>query len=177
MHLTKTQESELLAMIRAGRGKVSPEAVVDAAKSPASSLHSLVGWDRSDDELAHRYRLERARLVLAALKLRDDEETQRQLSRVKSAPERERLASVLAQMEAVGARRTISYETGNTKRCYRDVVQELTNGNEARVLQQLRRELEIFVQSRACLHPEFFLWMQRVLADANNQWPEPQADA
>jgi hypothetical protein len=56
---------EALAKIEAARGSLEPEAILDAAKDPASPLHKLFEWD--DDRAAHEYRLHQARYLIRAI--------------------------------------------------------------------------------------------------------------
>jgi hypothetical protein len=60
---------ERLERLRAaGAGELTPEAVVEDARHPASPLHSLFEWD--DTQAAHQYRLVQARAVIRAVIVR-----------------------------------------------------------------------------------------------------------
>jgi hypothetical protein len=53
---------ELNRLAKKHRGNLTPEVVLEAAKDPASPLHSRFEWD--DDVAAHKWRLEQARVLL-----------------------------------------------------------------------------------------------------------------
>ena len=59
-----------LAFIAAG-GDLTPSAVVDAARNPASAMHSLFDWD--DAVAAEKWRLEQARSVIRHIHVIDDD--------------------------------------------------------------------------------------------------------
>lgn len=164
--LNRAQQAELSALLSQHRGVLHPRQIVEVARDASSSLHQLIGWDRDADELADRYRLERARLVLAALKLRADEETQRQTGRIRDEAERQRLNGILAEMKRRESRKLIHY-SDDREGGYRDVVRELVEGRESSILAQLVKELEGWVSSRATLHPRFHDHMLRVVETVN----------
>lgn len=175
MRLNEQQEATLLALLKQGRGTIRAEDVVETARDPGNPLHKLIGWDRSDDELAARYRLDRARLAIQLLQLRHSEEVQREIGKAKSAEDRERLRNLAKQLEQAGARRTISYGTAGADREYRDIVVEFRNGKEDQVYSQLLKEFEVFVHRRAVLHPLMHKALLPVLAAAERRFDEPNA--
>ena len=62
MVLTSPQRQALLALAELHQGRVTPEIVVEAARDPASPLHSAFTWD--DAQAAHEHRLAQARVLL-----------------------------------------------------------------------------------------------------------------
>lgn len=174
MSLTKEQAEELTRLLRTHRGHLKPEDVVEASRPEESTLHTFMCWHTGDDELAARYRLDRARLCLSMLRLREAEETSRPLMRIKDEQERVRLSGMLEQMKKQGARRLINYADGRRgedgTEGYRDVVQEFASGREGRILRELLRELTQWVNSRGLLHPEFHSHMLCVLTEARRQF-------
>lgn len=161
--LTQAQEAAIRSLIR--RGQVTAAQVVEAARPEDSPLHRFIGWHRTDAELADAYRLERARLALMLYRLHAQEETQRELSRVRNAEERDRLKETLKALEQNSARGLISYqdERYTETPVYRSVAREYAEGNESRILFELVRELEQWVGSRATLHPGFLAHMRGVM--------------
>jgi hypothetical protein len=57
--------ADALKAIRARRGEITPELVVEEARSKRSPLHKMFIWD--DATAAHEYRLARARNIIGAL--------------------------------------------------------------------------------------------------------------
>jgi len=53
---------ELLALMKANRGTLTPEAVVERARPESSPLHDCFEWD--DDAAAEQYRLDQARRLI-----------------------------------------------------------------------------------------------------------------
>lgn len=62
MKVSKKAQAELEEIRKANGGKLSPEAVVEYAKNPKSSLHSQFTWD--DGEAAHKWRLSQAAHII-----------------------------------------------------------------------------------------------------------------
>lgn len=58
---------EILRIKAANQNTVSPEAMVDAARKPSSSMHKLFEWD--DSEAAQRYRVSQAQHIMRALQV------------------------------------------------------------------------------------------------------------
>lgn len=56
-----------LEKIRSKEGELTPEAVIENAKSNRSKLHKLFEWD--DTEAAHQYRMEQARRMLRSIEI------------------------------------------------------------------------------------------------------------
>ena len=183
MKLTKAMAEELEGALRHRRGRLRAEDVVEMARSEDSALHNFIGWNKDDDELAAAYRLSRARLALSMLRLRESIETQRPLARVQDEAQRERLAGMLDEMKKSGARRLINYkdgradEDGNKSDGYADVVSELANGRERKILRELLRELSDWVGSRALLHPRFHAHMLGVVGEARAAFDPPAGEA
>ena len=63
-----------LQAIEAASGVLTPEAVLEAAKSPESILHDSFTWD--DSEAAHQHRLYQARKLISSVKVQIKTETQ-----------------------------------------------------------------------------------------------------
>lgn len=55
------------------RGRLTPEAVVEAAKDPDSPGHAYFDWD--DGEAAHKWRISQARSILSVKVVRKDSES------------------------------------------------------------------------------------------------------
>lgn len=58
---------QLIAMADAAGGVIAPEAVVEAARDPASPLHGAFDWD--DASAAHEHRIETARKLIRSVKV------------------------------------------------------------------------------------------------------------
>ena len=65
--LTTPQREALLALAELHQGRVTPEIVVEAARDPASPLHSAFTWD--DAQAAHEHRLAQARVLLRRVRV------------------------------------------------------------------------------------------------------------
>ena len=64
-----SQEERLKALqdIERAAGRLTPEAVVEAARDPASPLHGWFTWD--DEAAAHMQRIYQARRLIASVQL------------------------------------------------------------------------------------------------------------
>lgn len=60
-------QAELQRLFDANNGRLTPEQVVDAARSPASPLHARFDW--SDADAAAKWRLEQARGLIRSVRL------------------------------------------------------------------------------------------------------------
>lgn len=57
----------LARLAKAGRGILTPDAVVEAASDPGSPLHDYFEWD--DTEAARKYRLDQARTLIRVVRV------------------------------------------------------------------------------------------------------------
>lgn len=156
MQLTAEQRAEVLAIAAANGGAIAAAVVVEKAKKHSSTLRSLVGWDRDDSEMAYEARMERARLVIAAVKFKASEAE----SALSGAVEQSKLVAMAAQfkkLEAAGARRFVSVESDRkVGDGYRDVAAMTTShGGRGIIRGQIVRELDTFIATRVALVPEF----------------------
>lgn len=172
MRLSKAQTEALEEVVRRRKGNPRPADVVKAAEHPESPLHRLIGWHRDDDAVARAYRLERARLVLAALRLRESEQQQAEAGRAADARERARLASALAGLKERDARALINYGRGDG---YVPVMREYADGGEQRILGRLLEGLDAFVRNQAALHAEFHAYMAKVAEEARRKFGPAEA--
>lgn len=62
--------TELAEIAEAGNGELKPQAVVEYARNPRSSLHKHFVWD--DKEAAEAYRLEQAREIIRVIRIKVD---------------------------------------------------------------------------------------------------------
>lgn len=67
---TDTVESRLEKLSRLNGGRLTPQAVVDDARDPASPLHERFEWD--DSTAAHQYRLSQARELIRTVRCQVD---------------------------------------------------------------------------------------------------------
>lgn len=65
--VTTEQRAALLTLAEAHGGRLTPEAVVEAASDPDSPLHSAFTWD--DAEAAHQHRLDQARFLIRRVRV------------------------------------------------------------------------------------------------------------
>ena len=65
--------AELAAI--AGAGRLTPDAVVETARNPASAMHGMFDWD--DAVAAAKWRIEQARAVIRHIHIIDDENNTR----------------------------------------------------------------------------------------------------
>ena len=64
---TLTRDARATLQQLAETGRITPDAVVQAASDPGSPLHQYFEWD--DSEAAQRYRVTQARVLLARVKI------------------------------------------------------------------------------------------------------------
>lgn len=60
-------EHRLDQIIRLNNGRITPDAVIEDARSKKSPLHDQFEWD--DSKAAHQYRLEQAREIIRSVKM------------------------------------------------------------------------------------------------------------
>jgi hypothetical protein len=63
----KAAMAELNALVKANGGRITPEALVQAASNKKSALHDFFEWD--DATAAHQYRLEQARRMIRSCRI------------------------------------------------------------------------------------------------------------
>lgn len=141
--LSKRQEAEIVSLLKRNKGSLRPIHVVKAARRPSSALHRLIGWHLSDEELAHAHRIERARLAIQALRLR-------QATIDSCAVSDPSLKIELQRLVREDARATIRYDF-DLNEAYRSVAIEVSSGRSGAIRKQIIRELKTFLSTRAVL--------------------------
>lgn len=177
--LTEEQRQEVLRLLRQHRGTISAEIVLDFSADSNTALHTFCWWDKSDSDLARRQRLERARLAIAEITLKQAEVELRRTAAERLAPEMRRLEAEIRRLEEGQARRTFSFaeKRGGTGSSYTDLVLIKKDPDlEAAMRRQLLKELATFVRTRAFLDREFHECCREFLQEMEERFGDKDED-